>query len=501
MKKTILFVSVLVLICGFASAAGTAGATEGEPYTIQAYFPGDTPIDFDLVLEEAEKQAAADGINVDLEFIFFPWSDYADKIMTKMTAGEDFDLHLNAPWMHMQQLIASEAIQPWDDLIDMYGPNIKREFDESLIKYNSFDGKIMGIPLADRVGAYTFTTIYRGDLAKAVGMDSINSKAEMEEYWNRLRKQFPEIICLTWEASNHAGTLAYYEDGIPRTTYQFGQNNCFVQIPLGFDGKAQVDEILPIYEWEPFIRQVYKSREWYEAGIIEKDIMAQTDQKGLMNSGRHASGSDEVGNEPLLRAAAPGAYTVYQVQKYPDKKSVSDFKAWNFLCMNSKTKDPEIVTRWYDWIYADQANYDLLGLGIEGKHWVDKGNFTYDIPKGIDATQNYRFPGYVLIWNAKFIKTSAQWPEGYTALRAIEADGDNFVMSELAGFTADLSAVEDEVAMCSALFPELIFTLTAGVIEDTEAGLANAKKQLEAAGYLKVVAEAQRQVKEFLANK
>jgi putative aldouronate transport system substrate-binding protein len=180
---------------------------------------------------------------------------------------------------------------------------------------------------------------------------------------------------------------------------------------------------------------------------------------------------------------------------------VSDFKAWNFLCMNSKTKDPSIVTRWYDWIYADQANYDLIGLGIEGKHWVDKGNFTYDIPEGIDATQNYRFPGYVLIWNAKFIKTSAQWPEGYTALRAIEADGDNFVMSELAGFNADLSAVEDEVAMVSAIFPETIFTLTAGVIEDTEAGLANAKKQLEAAGYLKVVEEAQRQVKEFLANK
>ena len=111
MKRAILFLTVLLLICGFASAAGTAGTSEGEPYTIQAYFPGDTPIDFDLVLEEAEKQAAADGINVDLEFIFFPWSDYADKIMTKMTAGEDFDLHLNAPWMHMQQLIASEAIQ------------------------------------------------------------------------------------------------------------------------------------------------------------------------------------------------------------------------------------------------------------------------------------------------------------------------------------------------------------------------------------------------------
>lgn len=499
MRRGMLIVSVLVLLCGFAFATGVDEGTE-TPYTIQAYFPGDTPIDFDLILDTAEEWAAADGINVDLDFVFFPWSDYGASIMTKMTAGEDFDLHLNAPWLHMQQLIASEAIQPWDDYIDMYGPNISAQFDEQLLNYNRFGGKIYGIPLTDRIGVYRFVSQYRGDLAEAVGMGSINSQAEMEEYLYKVRDQFPEIIGMSWEASNHSGGFEYYEDGIPRASFTFGQNNAFVPIPMGFNGVVLEDDIAPLYEWQPFIDLVYKRRQLYVDGIIERDIMAQTDMKGLQNSGREALGADTPANEPLLQAASPGAYTVYTYQTYEGIKSPTDFQAWNFLVMNSKTEDPEAVTRWYDWIFADQANYDLLALGIEGTHWEDQGNFTYDLPAGVNMTRNYNFPGYVLLWNAKFIRTNAQWPPSYPALRAMESDGDNFVISELAGFTADLSAVEDEVAMVSAIFPELIFTLTAGVVEDTEAALAEAKRQLEAAGYLKIVAEAKRQVGEFLAN-
>lgn len=134
-----------------------------EEYTIQAYFPGDTPIDFDIVLAAVEEKAS--DLNVILDFKFVPWSDYSDKVMTKISAGEDFDLHLNAPWMHMQQLIAAEAVQPWDDLIAKYGPNIVKEF-ETPIEFNKFEGKIYGIPLIDRLGAYSLVNSYRGDLCE-----------------------------------------------------------------------------------------------------------------------------------------------------------------------------------------------------------------------------------------------------------------------------------------------------------------------------------------------
>ncbi len=67
-------------------------------------------------------------------------------------------------------------------------------------------------------------------------------------------------------------------------------------------------------------------------------------------------------------------------------------------------------------------------------------------------------------------------------------------------YTADLSVIEDEIAKCSAIWPETIFVLSAGVVDDVDASLADAKKALEAAGYLKVVEECKRQVAEYIAS-
>lgn len=522
MKKTKLSVLILALIMVLSMFAGCnttkneeLDATEApapavtdentepvaeplEEYEIEAYFPGDTPLDFDLVMAEVEKQSA--DLNVKLKFQFVPWSDYGNKVMTKISAGEDFDLHLNAPWLHMQQLIASEAIMPWDDLLAEHGTNVLKQF-ATPIQYNKFDDKIYGIPLTDRLGAYNLVNVYRGDLREAVGMDVIKTDKEMEEYYYKVKEQFPDIIPFTWNGSNYAQFVGVWDDGRPHQVFQFGQNNCFVQVEYELDGTVDVDKIQPIYEWQPFIDAAKRSQQWYADGIIDPDVLAQTDMKGMMNAGRTAQGSDEYFNEPLLQESAPGAWTEYSMPYIDTEyKQITDFKAWNFLCLNAKAENPVRVTQWYNWIFEDQANYDLLQLGIEGIHWKLLNDGRYDYPEGVSLDSTYNFPGYVLMWNANFLRFNVNWPDTYPARHEVESDADNFIKGQLAGFTVDLTTVEDEIAKCSAVWAETIFVLSAGVVEDVDASLADAKKSLEAAGYLKVVEECKRQISEFIAS-
>jgi putative aldouronate transport system substrate-binding protein len=489
---------VLVLLAGAAVALSATPVKESAQYEIKMLFPGDTPIDMDLIVAEAEKRVK-DTLNVKLNIQFIPWSDYGNKVMTKISAGEDFDLHLNAPWLHMQQLIDSGAIQAWDTLIDKYAPNVKGKFDKQLVDANRFNGKIMGIPLIDRLAAYGFVTSYRGDLAKAVGITQpIMNQAQMDDYLYKVKAKFPAITPISWLGSQYLNGYAYDPSGQPLQTFMFGQNNCFVPILYKADGTVDPDAIQPIYAWKYFVEFCKRQQKLYKDGIIDKDVMAQTDIKGALIAGKTAMGM-EYFDEPKLQANVPGAYTVYTFPYKNTRKWVTDFKAWNFLCLNTKCKDPERVTRWYDWNFADQKNFDLINYGIEGKHWVDKGNMTYDLPTGIDPNKNYNFPGYVLNWNPKFLRASAQWPPTWAELHAIEMDSKYFVKSQLAGFNPDYKPVENEIAKCSAVWAEAIFTVGAGVVPDVDKALAEAKQKLEAAGYLKIVEEAKKQIKAFIA--
>ena len=277
--------------------------------------------------------------------------------------------------------------------------------------------------------------------------------------------------------------------------YQFGQNNAGVIVPFNKDGS--IGEIKPIYEYQGFIDMVKMMRKWYQEGILDKDILAQKDGKGAYLSGKAAYSNVDFVEESKLQGAVPGA-KMEKADVYPDVKPISDFKMWNFLCLNAKCKNAERVTQWYNWIFADQSHYDLLQYGIKGKHWVDTGKGTYDLPAGVDATKNYTFPGYVLLWNPNFDRIAANSSQAMKDETAFCKNADNYIQSVLTGFTPDYEPIKNEIAKVGAIWPETIFTLYAGVV-DTDKGLANAKAKLEAAGYLKIVEEAKKQINEFIA--
>jgi putative aldouronate transport system substrate-binding protein len=483
--------AALTLLAGCGGAGAASGGKQAE-YTITALFPGDTPIGFDKVIAEAEKQVKG-SLNVKLDFQFIPWTDYGNKVMVKMTAGDSLDLHLNAQWLSMNQMISNKMIQPWDDLLAKNGADVLKAFPKQMIESNRFNGAIWGIPLGNVLSAAK-KSLYpiRGDLREKYGMKPVRSYAELEQYFLKVKENEKGMIPATWNASQFTLFMSMDPD-----YYNFGQNNANVLIPFNTDGT--LGEIKPIYEYQGFIDIVKMMRRWYQEGILDKDILAQKDGKGAYLSGKAAYSNVDFVEEGKLQAAVPGA-KMEKADVYPDAKPISDFKMWNFLCLNAKAKDPERITRWYNWLFADQAHYDLFQYGIKGTNWVDTGKGTYDLPKGMDATKNYVFPGYVLLWNPNFDRIAATSSKAMKEETAFCKNPANFIQSSLTGFTPDYEPIKNEIAKVAAVWPECIFTLYAGVV-DPDKGLALAKAKLEAAGYLKIVDEAKKQTSAFLAAK
>ena len=188
----------------------------------------------------------------------------------------------------------------------------------------------MGIPLIDRIAAYGFVNSYRGDLAEAVGItEPIMTPEQMNDYLYKVKEKFPEITPITWNGAQYLNGYTYDPSGKPIQTYMFGQNNCFVFAVYNEDGTIDPMSFKPIYEEPLFIAYAKHQQQLYKDGIIDTDVMAQTDTKGALIAGRTALGM-EYFDEAKLKANVPGAYTVYTLPYKDTRKWITDFKAWNF---------------------------------------------------------------------------------------------------------------------------------------------------------------------------
>ncbi len=500
MTKGISTVAALIVMIVLPALLFARGADENagigdatlETYTIEAFFPGDTPLDFDKVLAKAE-ELMKDEINVNLDFIFVPWSDYGDKIKIKIAAGDDFDLHLNAQWLHIYQLISNGSIQPWDSYLEAYGPHVIEAFPEIMLESNKFDGKIMGIPLGHILAGPKNLGI-RKDLRVKYGMEKPDSYDDLYNYLNAVVENEEGMMGMTWIASTNFK---------PEHTFlnylNFGQNNAAVYIH--FDEQGRVLPIQPIYEDERFLTWCEYAHQFYQEGLIQKDIMAQKDDKGAFLSGQAACAGVECFENPQLTANVPDGIIeqIYFTGEPGQNAFVADFKMWNFLCLNSKSKNPERVTRFYDWIFSGQSHYDLLKYGLEGVHWVAVGEKGYDYPTGKDASSVYTFPGYVLLDNPNFDRTYVEGTDEYKEDLSFRRNADNFIPSQLTGFTPNYENIKNEMAKVGAIWGETIFALGAGVLDPVEA-LPGAIRKLKAAGYDAIVEEARKQVADFLSS-
>jgi putative aldouronate transport system substrate-binding protein len=89
------------------------------------------------------------GVNFKLEFLV---GDLNTKIGTMIAANDYPDVLI--PDAAIEEVLNAGAFIPLDDLIEKYGPNIKRVYGKSLNQMKSKDGKIYFLPIAAQVNDY-----------------------------------------------------------------------------------------------------------------------------------------------------------------------------------------------------------------------------------------------------------------------------------------------------------------------------------------------------------
>ena len=500
--RTIYILSAVIMTafalngCGTVTrGTGESAAVGLEQVTLKMYIPGNRPIDMDEVISQAEERMK-DTVNVKLDMIFVPWSDLASKTQVALITGEDIDLVYDAPWMLMNEMISGGYYEPLDDLIQQYGKNIITTRTQALLDANRFEGAIYGIPSAGGDHAVLRSYAYRKDLAEKYEIPQITNYEQLIEFLYIIKDSEPDLIPLS------AGTV------IPQTVAGMrleSETNLrptpalpadYILYFDGNDGKVKnlfddiTDEILSYFT---------ETRKLYEDKIIDQDILASAvPGNSLLQEGKRAVATHnstvlfyDVAEE--LKNIYPDAeLDTYNANKFEKGKYITTFQRWDFMCVPKISKNKERVIMFIDWVNAEQANFDLVMYGVEGKNWEPVGD------RQINRL-NADFPPFGYAWgNPMFIRSDSRYTPADIEKSKFLSDANNYVPDILIGFTFNAEPVTDEITLYNNLQSKYMIPISNGVIDPEENWEAFKNEGYDA---VKIIQdELQKQIDTFLVS-
>ncbi|MCL6457612.1 MAG: extracellular solute-binding protein [Gorillibacterium sp.] len=495
----VLALSMMLTACGSGSdkdaesaspgdnPTATAGSGENTPapketVELKVYLPSDRPAGFDEVLRKVNEKLKADNIGASLNMNFLPWSDYANSIAVKMSAGEDFDMFMDAPWQSMLQMIASGSIIPLDDMVAARS-ELKQSIPDQMWEYNKFGDKIMGIPLGTTQGQINGFMI-RKDLREKYGLPEIKTVDDLEKFFYTVKEKETDIKPFVID-HGRGGKLTLMLSKTANTA-----DGVVKEIGVNMFNYSVADKKV-IGTWDDFtLNESYERvSKYYKDGILSKNIAQEQNAVTLFNQGKYAStyytGDGVEGLRLLDALKIPGAELEIFIPNADAINAYSSFQQWNFLCIPKSSKHAELAMDVANWL-SIKENHDILEYGLEGRDWEAVGENSYK------ALSTYAFPAFAFTWRPELLRTlDTMLPEDKKWFD-VSRDPESYTISPIAGFSFDAEKVKTEYAKITPLHDAYYLPLTQGVLEAGK-GKETLKAKILAVGGQKVIDEIQNQ--------
>ncbi|WNS43561.1 DUF3502 domain-containing protein [Paenibacillus sp. MMS20-IR301] len=480
-----------------AGAADNAKGTEqsnsaGSPketVELKAYFPGDKPAGFEDVLKAVNDKLKADNIGASLNINFLPWSDYGNSVSVKMSAGEEFDMYLDAPWLSMSQMIASGSIIALDDLVASR-KELKESIPDQMWEANKFGGKIMGIPLGTVQGTlYGF--VIRKDLREKYGMPELKTVADVEKFLYTVKEKETAIKPFVIDGRKADKLPAMFKDTLNTSKDSYIET----LVPMFYYSLAD-KKVVGAWEDTSFDQSFERATKYYQDGILSKNIAQEQNAQTLFNQGKYAAtyyAADGVEGLKYLDALKiEGAELEVVVPHDDNSKPYSNYQQWNFLTIPKASKHAELVMDVANWLSVKE-NHDLMQYGVEGKDWEPVGDSSYKQLSG------YVFPGFVLTWRPQLERTPDNMLAGDKEWVEKAGAAEFFTLSPITGFSFDAEQVKTEYAKTTPFFDSVFLPLSQGVLP-ADKGKAMLKDKILGVGGQKVIDEIQKQIDAVVAE-
>ncbi len=502
MKKIVSLMLVFVLAlsmigCGAKETGTTDKVTDGvtdapekqaeepekelEPVTIKFTYPGSPQKDEEMV-EKAINDYLKDKINASIDIDPIEWSAYLEKTNLMMATGDELDILFTASWYEYYNNVFKKAFIPLNDLINKYAPKTKELLHPALFEGPKVDGELYALPTNKEI-ASARGLFLRKDLVEKYNFD-ISQIKTMDDFETVLEPMLQVI------KENEPGIYPYYCNGLGLAL--FDNSNETVGSTLG-DYNPRTGKIVYGEEQPGCMAMLKLAHKWNNKGYINEDAL--TAQESVPNMfatymnykpGKDAEMSVQLGVE--LIGIPIGAI-----------KTTTEDVTGSMMAISRTSKNPERCMMFLELLNTDKYLNNLLNFGIEDVHYVKVKENVTDFPEGVTAQTSTYYPSSQWMFQNQFLNY-LRVGEAEDKWEQYDAFNNAAEQSQLLGYAFDSSNVKSEIAACASVKDEYSTALIVGIMEPEE-GVKKFLEKLKANGSEKIIAEKQRQIDEFLANK
>jgi len=247
-----------------------------------------------------------------------------------------------------------------------------------------------------------------------------------------------------------------------------------------------------------FRRSVEVVRDWYERGFVYRDLAIASDHPAsfLRNDvGFSYFFGTEIGGEIVHQNLAGMPLHFIRISSGPQ---VTTGNARSFTwTIPSASREPEAAMKFLNLMYTDERIANLLAFGLEGRDYVIGPDGMADFPEGLDAsTVPYHIHDF--IFGNQFLKHP--WAGTLPDLRQrAHLEMQAIGASQFLGFSADLEPIQHEVMAVQGVLDQFRRQIVSG--SAPMAVFEEFLQRLEQVGASDIVAEYQRQLDEWLAQR
>lgn len=442
------------------------------------------------MVQKAINELTVDRIGVEVELLCIDFASWSDQLNLLLTDG-GVDLFNCCFMSPVSTYVDSGAVAQLDELLDAYGTGIQECLGEYL-ESGRFGSGIYGVP---KVDAYSNRScvIMDAEICDELGItpDDIHNFEDLTEVALKVKEAHPELaIFPTGTNGDFLGPIGF--DPLGTTG-----NNIFGGLILADNNL----EVVNVFETEQFEEMIKYTNGWMDAGLFIGDPMNSQDGAVAYLSNRQAFCYVGSGFDPAVVAEVQQnncGMRLYGAELSETNYATTDSVSGMMWCIPALSEHKEAAMKFLNALYTDSDLANLVCSGIEGVHYVKKGDGTIDFAEGLDAFSTGWPSGMGTFWPN--ITITDPWaPNGSDYYQNWIESNEKATLSPAMGFTFDPSDVADEITACTNVVSQYYNTIVLG-LDDTDSLLEQFRTELHDAGIDAIIAEKQAQLDAWAAQ-
>ncbi len=475
---------VLLLSAGCSGGSGEVNSKGEEVIRLRmvTYDNGNVPLDAKEVVEAANRVSAEKiGVTVDLEF------QPTEKINLMMASGEYYDMVFTSSWINKFDNNASDGLYlDITDLVDEKTPalydSIGDYWDCAKIK-----GRIYGVPVMKDMGTENLFRLNADYFEGQKGMEIPETMTfeDIEPYLKAYKEDNPDKYPLAMDKGGLPGYLNFLERIV----------GGIIVVP--YDQDSDKPYAIPFWECDELMDRYRLLHKWYKLGYIHPDA-ATIDSTASDKSIPVRIGVAWRGYQGYSNPDDWGFHVKTSVYDGPYLSRTSEQGAIFSICAACDEERAVACLKYLELLSTDRKFRDILGYGIEGKHFEYLDNGTVLRLKTGQDRYNTKLYQTGSVVNASvesasrdFLADPDQWEkvfEGY------KTDG---IYSRTKGFAYDPTPKEDIITAITAIYNDYSTDLCTGT-SDPDAVMPQIKKRMKAAGIDELLDDINGQLEEWV---